>query len=166
MSLVTRYRLFWAALVAALLGLAFWKNSQCYPHKSRLWRFGKAVIDTGLVVLMVMYAPALLLAYVVIWLTSPFRDKIIQVTTAVAAILAVTHLAGVVFEAVAVLGVFAVDRAAKSWPGWTSVRETSWRKLRKEPMGAAPYSDKICAESYSSFGEKGRVAAHPSAAFL
>jgi hypothetical protein len=28
MSLVTRYRLFWAALMAALLGLAFWKNSQ------------------------------------------------------------------------------------------------------------------------------------------
>ena len=76
MSLVTRYRLFWAALVAALLGLAFWKNSQSYPGKSRLWRLGKAVIDTGLVVLMVIYAPALLLMYVVIWLTSPFRNKI------------------------------------------------------------------------------------------
>jgi hypothetical protein len=58
---------------------------------------------------MVMYAPALLLMYVVIWLTSPFRNNIIQVTTAFAAILVVTHLAGVVFEAVAVLGVFAMD---------------------------------------------------------
>jgi uncharacterized membrane protein len=95
--------------MAALLGLAFWKNSRSYPRKSPLWRFGKAVIDTGLVVLMVIYAPALLLAYVVIWLTSPFRNKIIQVTTAFASILAITHLAGVVFEAVAVLGVFAVD---------------------------------------------------------
>jgi glycerol-3-phosphate acyltransferase PlsY len=96
-------------LVAALLGLAFWKNSRSYPHKSRLWRLGKAVIDAGLVGLMVVYAPALLLMYVVIWLTSPFKNKIVQVTTAFAAILAVTHLAGVVFEAVAVLGVFAVD---------------------------------------------------------
>jgi hypothetical protein len=60
-------------------------------------------------VLMVMYAPALLLMYLVIWLTSPFRNRIIQVTTAFASILAVTHLAGIVFEAVAVLGVFAVD---------------------------------------------------------
>jgi hypothetical protein len=109
MSLVTRYRLFWAALVAALLGLAFWKNSQSYPHKSRLWRLGKAVIDTGLVVLMVVYAPALLVMYVVIWLTSPFKTKILQVTTAFAYVLAITHMAGVVFEAVAVLGVFAVD---------------------------------------------------------
>jgi small-conductance mechanosensitive channel len=67
MSLVTRYRLFWAALTAALLGLAFWKNSRSYPHKSRLWRLGKAVIDTGLVALMVIYAPALLLMYVVVW---------------------------------------------------------------------------------------------------
>jgi len=109
MSLVTRYRLFWAALVAALLGLAFWKNSQSYPGKSRLWRLGKAVIDTGLVVLMVTYAPALLLIYVVMWLTSPFRNRITQVTTAFASVLIISHLAGVVFEAVAVLGVFGVD---------------------------------------------------------
>jgi hypothetical protein len=109
MSLVTRYRLFWGALLAALLGLAFWKNSQSYPDKSRLWRFGKAVIDTGLVVLLVIYAPALLLMYVVIWLTSPFRNRITQVTTAFASVLIVSHLAGVVFEVVAVLGVFTVD---------------------------------------------------------
>jgi hypothetical protein len=109
MSLVTRYRLFWAALMAALLGLAFWKNSRSYPHKSPLWRLGKAVIDTGLVVLMVIYAPALLLMYVVIWLTSPFKNKIMQSTAAFASILAVSHLAGIVFEAVAVFGVFAMD---------------------------------------------------------
>ena len=109
MSLVTRYRLFWATMVAALLGLAFWKNSQSYPHKSPLWRLGKAVIDTGLVVLMVIYAPALLLMYVVIWLTSPFKNRIMQSTAAFASILAVSHLAGIIFEAVAVFGVFAVD---------------------------------------------------------
>ena len=109
MSLVTRYRLFWAALMAALLGLAFWKNSRSYPRKSRLWRLGKAVIDAGLVMLMVLYAPGLLLVYVVVWLTSPFKNKIMQSTAAFASILAVSHLAGVVFEAVAVFGVFAVD---------------------------------------------------------
>ncbi len=109
MSLVIRYRLFWAALMPALLGLAFWKNSRSYPHKSPLWRLGKAVIDTGLLVLMIIYAPALLLAYVVIWLSSPFRNKIMQVSAAFASILTVTHLAGVVFEVVAVLGVFAVE---------------------------------------------------------
>jgi amino acid transporter len=109
MSLVTRYRLFRAVLIAALCGLAFWKNSQSYPRKSRVWRLSKALIDTGLVVLMVLYAPPLLLMYVVIWLTSPFRNKIVQVTAAFASIPAVTHLAGVGFEAVAVLGVFAMD---------------------------------------------------------
>jgi len=109
MSLTARYKLFWAACIAALCGLAFWKNSKSYPRKSRLWRLGKSVIDAGLVVLMVIYAPALLLMYVVIWLTSPFKNKIVQVSAAFASILAVSHLAGVVFEAVAVLGVFAVD---------------------------------------------------------
>jgi hypothetical protein len=46
---------------------------------------------------------------VVIWLTSTFRNKIMQVSAAFASILAITHLAGAVFEAVAVLGAFAVD---------------------------------------------------------
>ncbi len=112
MSLVAKYKLFWAACIAALWGLAFWKNSKSYPHKSRLWRLGKSAIDTGLVLLMVLYAPALLLMYVVIWLTSPFKNKIMQSTAAFASILAVSHLAGIVFEAVAVFGVFAVDLLA------------------------------------------------------
>jgi len=37
------------------------------------------------------------------------KYKIMQVSAAFASILAITHLAGAVFEAVAVLGVFAVD---------------------------------------------------------
>ena len=109
MSLVTRYRLFWAALAAALLGLAFWKNSQSYPRKSRLWRLGKAVIDAGLVVFLAVYAPALLLMYVVIWLTSPFRNKVLQVSAGFGAALAVTHIAGVMFETIAIAGIFAID---------------------------------------------------------
>ena len=109
MSLVAKYKLFWAASIATLCGLAFWKNSKSYPRKSRLWRLGKSAIDTGLVLLMVLYAPALLLMYVVIWLTSPFKNRIMQSTAAFASILAVSHLAGIVFEAVAVFGVFAVD---------------------------------------------------------
>ena len=60
MSLVVKYKLFWAACIATLCGLAFWKNSKSYPGKSRLWRLGKSAIDTGLVLLMVVYAPALL----------------------------------------------------------------------------------------------------------
>jgi hypothetical protein len=109
MSLAAKYKLFWAACIVTLCGLAFWKNSKSYPGKPRLWRLGKSAIDTGLVLLLVLYAPALLLVYVVIWLTSPFKNRIMQSTAAFASILAVSHLAGIVFEAVAVLGVFAVD---------------------------------------------------------
>jgi small-conductance mechanosensitive channel len=109
MSLVAKYKLFWAACIAALCSLAFWKNSKSHPRKSRLWRLGKSAVDTGLVLLMVLHAPALLLMYVVIWLTSPFKNRIMQSTAAFASILAVSHLAGIVFEAVAVFGVFAVD---------------------------------------------------------
>ncbi|MGO8736459.1 MAG: hypothetical protein ACLQVM_27115 [Terriglobia bacterium] len=109
MSLAGRYKLFWAACIATLCGLAVWKNSKSYPRKSKLWRLGKSAIDTWLVLLLVVYAPALLLMYVVIWLTSPFKNRIMQSTAAFASILAVSHLAGIIFEAVAVFGIFAVD---------------------------------------------------------
>jgi hypothetical protein len=106
-----------------LLGLPTGRDSSSATSRSRLAKevvsldrpdavidgLGKSAIDTALVVLMVLYAPALLMMYVVIWLTSPFKNKIIQVSAAFASILAITHLAGAFFEAVAVLGVFAVD---------------------------------------------------------
>jgi uncharacterized membrane protein len=95
--------------MAALLGLAFWKNSQSYPGKPPLWRLGKSLIDTGLVILLAIYAPALLLMYVVIWLTSPFKNKVLQVSAGFGAALAVTHIAGVLFEAIAIAGIFAMD---------------------------------------------------------
>ena len=54
-------------------------------------------------------AQAPLVMYGVIWLTSPFKNKTMQSTAAFASILAVSLLARMVFEAVALLGVFAVD---------------------------------------------------------
>jgi len=137
MSLIARYKLFWAACVAALCGIAFWKNSKSYPGKSRLWRLGKSTIDTGLVVLLALYAPALLLMYVVIWLTSPFKNKIMQSTAAFASILAVSHLAVIVFEAVAVFGVFAVDLLTGQVVARMEKRERN--KLAKAAQGTDVY---------------------------
>jgi hypothetical protein len=42
MSLAARYKLFWAACIATLCGLAFWKSSKSYPDRSKLWRLGEA----------------------------------------------------------------------------------------------------------------------------
>jgi len=72
---------------------------------------------------------ALQIMHVVMWLTSPFKNTIIQVTAAFASILAITHLAGVVFEAVAVLGVFAVDLRTGQVLAWMDKRERN--KLAK-----------------------------------
>ena len=138
MSLAIRYRLFWAVSIAALCSLAFWKNSRSYPGKSRLWRLGKAAIDTGLVVLLVLYVPVLLLMHVVIWLTSPFRNRVMRVTAGFASMLAVSHLAGIVFEAVAVFGVFAVDLLTGQVVARLEKRERN--KLAKRAQGTEMYT--------------------------
>ena len=72
-------------------------------------RLLKAGIDTTLVVAMAVWAPALLIMYVVMWLLSPTKNRVAQIGGGFGAMLVMSHIAGVVFEAVVVLGVFAVD---------------------------------------------------------
>ena len=109
MSLSARYKLFWAGATAALFGLAYWKNTVSYPAMKWYNRLLKTGIDTTLVVAMAVWAPALLIMYVVMWLLSPTKNRVAQIGGGFGAMLVMSHVAGVVFEAVVILGVFAVD---------------------------------------------------------
>ena len=109
MSLATRYKMFWVACITAMFGVAVWKNSISYPAMKWYNRLAKAAVDTTLVVLMAVFYPALLVMYVVLWLTSPFKNKHAQVAAGFGGALLLGHLAGVVFEVVIIAGIFAVD---------------------------------------------------------
>jgi len=61
-------------LVAALLGLAFWKNSQSYPGKSWLLGSVRPSIDTGWWFSWHLRTTCCLC--IGDWLTSPFRNKV------------------------------------------------------------------------------------------
>lgn len=109
MSLVVRWRLFWIGCVVALSSLAYWKNSRSYPQMKWQWRLVKSAIDTALVAVTFVFTPALLLMYIVIWLSWPTKNRVAQASIGFGAVLLLTHLSSVVFEIVAVLGIFAID---------------------------------------------------------
>lgn len=95
--------------VLALFGLAYWKNTFSYSFKSINWRLGKSAIDCILVVLSALYLPALLVGWVVMWLTRPIQRRGIQITLAVILGIIFSSVGGVALEVLCVLSIFAVD---------------------------------------------------------
>lgn len=104
-------KLYLAALagITALLGLAWWKNSKSYSFKSKQWRLVKSAIDTALVVSAAIWLPALLVGWVVMWLTRPLNRRGVQITVAVILGIVFSSIGGVALEVLCVLAIFAVD---------------------------------------------------------
>ena len=95
--------------ILALLGLAWWKNKYSYSTKTPRWRAVKSVVDTTLVVLSAMYLPALLISWIVVWLTRTVRGRGVQVTLAVIFGIVFGSISGYALEVLCVLGVISVD---------------------------------------------------------
>jgi|SRR5271166_802441 len=95
--------------VLALYGLAFWKNTRSYSFKTTNWRLGKSAIDCILVVLSAIYLPALLVGWVVMWLTKPINTRGVQITLAVILGIIFSSIGGVALEVLCILSIFAVD---------------------------------------------------------
>lgn len=95
--------------ILALYGLAFWKNTKSYSFKTTNWRLGKSAIDCILVVLSALYLPALLVGWVVMWLTRGFQRRGVQITLAVMLGIIFSSIGGVALEVLCVLAIFAVD---------------------------------------------------------
>ena len=130
MSLITRYRIFWASAIAALAGFSFWKNTKSYGHKPCTWRLSKSLIDTALVVAMAVWVPALMVIYIVKWLTSPFKNRILQATASFAAVLVTGYLA-LTAEILVLMGIFAVDLVT----GQVVARYDRHKQIREAQLG-------------------------------
>lgn len=106
--------------VVALLGLTWLKNTYSYGLKSIKWRMGKTVIDASLIILAALYFPALLVSWIVMWLSAPIQRRGIQVTLAVLLGIAFSSIGGVALEVLCVLAIFAVDLLTgnRGFYGW------------------------------------------------
>lgn len=93
----------------ALFGLSYWKNTYSYSFKPLKWRLVKSLADASLVALAAIFLPALLVGWIVMWLTRGINRRGVQVTIAVILGVFLGSIGGVVLEALCVLATFAVD---------------------------------------------------------
>ena len=100
---------FWAAAIAVLGGLLFWKNTAQFGVKSLSWRARKSVIEMGLILMTAVYLPALLVCWCVLWLTRPIQNQSLRITMSVVLGVSLGVMSGWALELVVLASVFGID---------------------------------------------------------
>ena len=104
-----KWKLYWATLVAILLGVLWFKNRHYYPTQSKKWNASKSLIECGLLVLAAAFLPAILTVYGGMWITKHIQRPGLRVgigfITSIVMMLMLTNF----LEFVVLIGVFAVE---------------------------------------------------------
>lgn len=128
--MVSLWKAFWAACVAALLSIALWRNKKTY-RKSWVWCAIKSIFDVALVLGLALRLPLLLCAYVIMWLTKPLANRpVLRVTYGALAGIAIAFLSGFAIEFVVIAGIFAIDQVTGgAWKYWfgISTKQINWK---------------------------------------
>lgn len=100
---------FWAATIAFLSGLLLWRNKRKYPSKSVLWLILKSLSELAILVLSALRMPALLCAWIGLWVTRPIKEPWLRTTIGVILGFGLGYLMLFGMEILLILSVFAVD---------------------------------------------------------
>jgi hypothetical protein len=104
-----KWKLYWATLVAALLGVLFLKNRKMYADKTWKWQTSKSLIEGTLLVLSAVFMPVFLVVYGSTWITQGIKRPAIKVGVSclVGTVLMLT--VGSFLELLVLLGVFSIE---------------------------------------------------------
>lgn len=117
--MILRWRLLWAAAIAAVAGLVVWRNLRLYPKKHWHFHCWKSLVDTLLVVGLAWKFPVLLVVWTVTWLTRPIKTKIVQVSVGVGLGYIMMVCSATVFEVIVLLSILAIDQVSgTAWQYW------------------------------------------------
>jgi hypothetical protein len=100
---------FWAAMIAILGGLLFWRNTVRYRHKSGFWRIGKSALEMVLLVATAQFLPGMLIAWLVLWATRPIQNGWLKTVVGVVSGITFGFLNNIFAELLVLFGVFAVE---------------------------------------------------------
>lgn len=100
---------FWAAMIAALGGLLFWRNTVRYRHKSGLWRMGKSILEMVLLIATAQFLPGMLIAWLVLWATRPIQSGWLKTLVGVITGIFFGFMSNIFAELLVLCGVFAVE---------------------------------------------------------
>ena len=108
-SMAFRWRIYWVGLIAALLGLLWFKNKKYYPDKGWRWTGGKSILECLGLVVSAIYMPALIVAYASIWLTRNIKHQYIKLAASVIVSIPLMLMGNLLLEGLIIIGAFAIE---------------------------------------------------------
>jgi hypothetical protein len=130
---------FWTISIALVTGLLFWRNSKRYAHRPISFRLTKTLAEFVLIFLSAWRLPALLGAWIGLWLTKPIRDPRIKVTVGVLIAGLIGFCSVYVMELVILAAVFAVDGITGTGDGFLS----DWKKAKWADLERKNFHQKV-----------------------
>jgi len=100
---------FWTGALAVLGGLLFWRNKKKYRAHSAVWLLGKTVVELLVLGLTAAFLPALLIVWLVTWVTRPIKTPWVRTVVGVLTGVTFGFLSNIAVEILLLLGVFSID---------------------------------------------------------
>lgn len=123
---------FWTATIVFLSGLLLWRNKRKYPAKTVKWLMTKSLTELTILVASAIRLPALLCAWIGLWVTKPIRQPWLRVTVGVLTTVVLGYLSLFAMEVVLILSVFSIDEITGEKEGflrnWNFARDHDRRR--------------------------------------
>jgi hypothetical protein len=100
---------FWAAVLAFAGGWLCWRNRKRYMKKSVVWLISKSVTELLVLLLTASVLPALLIVWLVVWITRPIKTPWVRTVIGVLSGISFAFMSSFALEALIFLGIFAID---------------------------------------------------------
>lgn len=111
-----KWRVYWTSLILLLLGVSLLYNKRKYPDKSTFWLLWKSAADCGLIGFLAWLCPALLIAFISMWVLEHVKtDSILKTIAGVLTGLGLSALAGWFLEVILLLGIFGINIFTSKW---------------------------------------------------
>jgi hypothetical protein len=123
---------FWTATILFLSGLLFWRNKRKYPGKQVVFLITKSMTELALLMLSALRLPALLCAWISLWVTRPIKEAWLRTTVGILIAVGLGYLSIFAMEIILLLSVFSIDEITGTEHGflknWTKARQADERR--------------------------------------
>ena len=126
----------WAAAIAIVGSCLYWRNRSRYRKKPVVWVAGKSLIEILVLFLTAAVMPALLIVWLVVWVTWPIKTPWVRTVVGVLSGVTFGLFSSFALEALIFFGIFAIDMKTGSHEGGFL---HCWKRAKAEealPCGA------------------------------
>lgn len=110
-----KWYLYWTGLVAFLLGLLYYKNTQTNRGRTREWNIGQTIVEGVLIILAAAFMPPILIIYGSMWLTRSIQRPVLKAGASFIVSTILMVFLGTMLEVLIVLGVLSVGMVSEDF---------------------------------------------------